>query len=713
MQLIKWFKQPGTQARMIAARTKEEFILKQTLYGPWAIVGLQQYVNTHKTDQYLQDVIDEKKTSKLYFDIDVAVNLDNQLQADELGTEHMRKAIALVENTFANARCFCTADFTKEKFSIHIIVPNYTATLTGRKAVKTLVYTEAYQDLFFDANPYDRNDVMKGPNQSKGDGRTHEMVPNAYPDSLQLEKYLILCGFDESVIDVLSVLPDPEPKIDSKGKTKVSKLLDFGNLPSLKCQYPETSPPWENCTSLQKLQLIPCCKFGEIVDGKNAHLTHETTVRLLWWARSTGITWDDFWSWARQKNDTFAYHQKQLREWNAKTFYTVTDVSIYQLAHEAYGEKIVKSSIEEQMKKHFEIAPTHWLKDRRYLKSSDISNDAKFSILGVGCGGNKTGASLDFIKQIIASNPGLKVLWLVPRIALASDTIVRANALDITLRVYTEVRTKPEFTNMTLWSVQSLHKLEGHKFDIVVLEEVETLFKSFDGDCTTHNSNLMQNWELLKLFCANARKVIALDAYITRPSFDFFTSLKGSNERVEIIDSVIKAPELCLKYEAGDKYGCATLIGSLMIKLRKGKKVFIYVPYKTKNKVMSTSWLVDVASKHFGWKRGTQRSQYYFDQGYPEKKSVFLTGENYFHIILPDIRFVDNFDTNSQVSSIATKYDLTNLQGFVLYDGINIITRYVDNQTIKSLRIQLKCPGNQLVSLQGLNYALQISIVED
>jgi len=49
----------------------------------------------------------------------------------------MKKAIALVENTFADARCFCTAAFTKQK--LHIIVPNYSATLTGRKAVKSLV----------------------------------------------------------------------------------------------------------------------------------------------------------------------------------------------------------------------------------------------------------------------------------------------------------------------------------------------------------------------------------------------------------------------------------------------------------------------------------------------------------------------------------------------------------------------------------------------
>jgi len=90
-----------------------------------------------------------------------------------------------------------------------------------------------------------------------------------------------------------------------------------------------------------------------------------------------------------------------------------------------------------------------------------------------------------------------------------------------------------------------------------------------------------------------------------------------------------------------------------------------------------------ITDKVFGH-LATQRSQYYFDQGYPEKKLVFLTGENYFYITLSDIRLVDDFDTNSQVSSIATKYDLTNLQGFVLYDGIIIITRYVDNQTIKS-----------------------------
>jgi len=279
MQLIKWYEQAGTQARMIAARKKEQIILKQTLYGPWAIVSHQQCANAYRADQYLQEVTDEKQTSKLYFDIDVAVKLEDQLRAEELGREHMRKAIALVENTFADARCFCTAVFTKDKLSIHIIVRNYTATLTGRKAVKTLVYSEAYQDLYFDANPYDRNDVMKGPDQSKGDGRTHQLVPIAYPDSLQLNKYLILCGFDKRVIDILSVLPDPEIKIDSKVKMKVSKLLDFGNLPSLKREYPSTSPPWEDCTSPQKLQLIPCCKVGEIVDGKNAHLTHKTTVR--------------------------------------------------------------------------------------------------------------------------------------------------------------------------------------------------------------------------------------------------------------------------------------------------------------------------------------------------------------------------------------------------------------------------------------------------
>jgi len=46
--------------------------------------------------------------------------------------------------------------------------------------------------------------------------------------------------------------------------------------------------------------------------------------------------------------------------------------------------------------------------------------------------------------------------------------------------------------------------------------------------------------------------------------------------------------------------------------------------------------------------RGTQRSQYYSDQGYLEQKSVFLIGENYFYITLPDIRFVDNFDTTAK-----------------------------------------------------------------
>jgi hypothetical protein len=358
------------------------------------------------------------------------------------------------------------------------------------------------------------------------------------------------------------------------------------------------------------------------VNGKAAHLTHEIMIRLLWWAKASEISWEQFWVWAQQKNNTLVYYRKQCREWNSKTFYTVTDTFVYNLARKAYGEKIVRNSVEEQMKRYFDVKVTRWLEDRRYLKSSDIYKSTKSIILGGGCGSNKTGYSLDFILRAILFNPYIQILWVVPKIALASDTIGRAQVLGISVYSHTAGGEQPPgSTNMTLWSVQSLHKLGGDRhFDIVVLDEVETLLKSFDGDCTTHQSHLSSNWALLKEFCTKADQVLALDAYITKTSFDFFTALKKRNDSLAVIDSKVKAPKIQLHYEPVDKSGCATLIGSLVKKLKLGKKVFIYVPYKMTNKSVSTGWVVDVVSQKFGWKRGKEILMYNEDTQAEKKR---------------------------------------------------------------------------------------------
>lgn len=110
--------------------------------------------------------------------------------------------------------------------------------------------------------------------------------------------------------------------------------------------------------------------------------------------------------------------------------------------------------------------------------------------------------------------------------------------------------------------------------------------------------------------------------------------------------------------------------------------------------------------------RGVQSNHYLSDAGFLEERSIDLSGNSYFFITTPDLQFIDNFDSNTSINGIATKFQLANTSGFLLFDGLNVITRYLRIQDLSELKIVLRYSNNSPVSLFNLDYTIQLVIEE-
>ena len=361
------------------------------------------------------EVIGQNTVTKGFFDLEIYVSLAQEYvqQADEA---YMQKALALIERDFPGARCFCTAKFTTSKLSVHVILPNYKADFDGRCKLKLLALTDEYAALGFDASIYSIAVRFKGPNQSKGDGRVHGIIQNSEPDCLDIGKYLLRTGFDADARDISRVIDLEVPlheqinitqasrQIQRKtGLTKSGWQMIVNNLLLKDQPYPEGLPAWDDCIDLQRLQILICPPRGFCVGGTRADLPHSMMSALARWAKAVGISWADFWAWAKQKDATIKHERKRISDWNSAEKYGTSFRLPLALAQQIYGKNLKRSTASSRMIDAFAVPTDKLIEGRRYLRCSDISRSCKTSLLASPCGSGKTKAVLDLVHYYTAA----------------------------------------------------------------------------------------------------------------------------------------------------------------------------------------------------------------------------------------------------------------------------------------------------------------------
>lgn len=492
---------------------------------------------------------------KVYFDI------DKKGQQDPSFLNHIKNIIL---KYFPDANMAVSGSIKETKTSYHIILQNYVIhNEDERQHIKHLVkYICDKEEDSFDWKVYTKNRNMKCINQSKDDGRVQEILEGENPD---FKTHCITCFVTDYSLPFSSIPENVKHEIMIQ---KANKTFDLGTLPKLTLSTPDTFNA-ETATPEEILSLLPLDKSFD----------HNYTHLVARYCYYHNIDFKTFLSWLEKKHKPLTNDiiNKWNNHWNKLSDFPNVETSrMISILNHFYPH--IKKDI------HFRnFSQTFDLPQDKIQKIETISQqqfkwdlDYKYSIFNVGMGGGKTAQTISYL----GSEPNFA--WISPNRALAANTKKRFELEYIDVCNYQEVNAKNKkegqlkIENRLIICLNSLHYINEINYDVIVIDEIETLLDKFLGDFLEQGTKQYKRvvWECFIKLLKNATKVFLLDAFITQKTIKFIQSLGGGDY---VIYERIKEPQTrTIKYMENSD----AMMKDIIDKLNNGLKLFIFYPYK-------------------------------------------------------------------------------------------------------------------------------------
>lgn len=318
----------------------------------------------------------------------------------------------------------------------------------------------------------------------------------------------------------------------------------------------------------------------------------------------------------------------------------------------------------------------------------DVSmiDDKKVTVFGEKMGAGKTTSVLKYIKK----NQGKSVLYVTANRSLAKNILGICHfipEIDIThdvynpdMKHYVENENVMKHTDRLICQVQSLHKIEREKYDIVVIDEYLTVLKIFMSD-TTHNGKYQQNYNAFSSFLNKAKKVIVMDAFITKSSLHFLQKIcKLNKEDFTVYQSIINGVYTRRLKETDLKYN--GVIEKMIKDINDGKKLFIFYGYCEGNKKLGIREL----HQYITDKTGKKGCIYYGDQDDDVKQQLKNVNDNW----SGDTKFV----ITTSCITVGVNYELDDYDKIYLFvssvnDARSVIQTSMRLRNIKDNEMEL------------------------
>lgn len=555
---LEWFKNDdengGAMAESIKVCHPEHIVIhSQTIKNGrlWGHTEPSKVLKLLETNHGLYEVI-TKFPHKVYFDID---------KAGEMEQSYLQQVKQVILTYFPNAEMAVSGSIKATKTSYHIVLQNYTIhNENERNHIKHLVkYICENTDEGFDWKVYTKNRNMKCINQSKDDGRVQEIIENE-----DFKAHCITCFVPDYALPFQLL---PEPVEEAVMIAKSNKIFDIGSLPKLVLATPDN---FDVTTATPKdiLALLPIDKsFG-----------HDYTHLVSRFCYHNEITFEIFLSWIEKKHKPLNQNiiQKWSNHWKKlDKFPPVNSTRMINVLHHFYPH--IKKDI------HFRnFSQTFQLPNDNIIKIETISQEQfngkeKYSIFNVGMGGGKTAQTISYLK----SEPNF--LWIAPNRALATNTKRRFEMEDIDVCNYQDVNTKKKKEGKLkeeqrlIVCLNSLHYIENTKYDVLVIDEIETLIDKFLGDFLEQGKLQLkkQIWNSFLNLFYNAKKVILLDAFITSKTIKLISSIEKMRE-FKIYERINEPHTRTIHYMDTQE----AMLQDIILKLKQGQKLFIFYPFK-------------------------------------------------------------------------------------------------------------------------------------
>lgn len=561
----------GAQNEAIKACTSEQIVVhSQTVKNGrmWGCATPSQFLKLIEKNHGLYEVM-TRFPHKVYFDI------DKQGQAEE---GHLQNIKNIILQYFPNAEMAISGSIKESKTSHHIVLQNYVIhNEEERQYMKHLVkYICENQEESFDWKVYTKNRNMKCINQSKDDGRVQEIIEN--PD---FKAHCITCFVSDYSLP-FSELPE-----EIKTEVMVAKskgTFDLGQLPKLVLSTPVdfdiVSADAEECFALLPL---------------NTSFNHDYTHLVARFCFYNAIPFEKFLTWLSQKHTpmTVDVANKWKNHWSKlDKFPPVSKSRIISMLKYFYPH-ITKDIHYRRFVETFNL-PKENIQKIETISQECFNTPHKFKIFNVGMGGGKTAQTISYLKN------QANFLWIAPNRALATNTHKRFETEGIDVTHYETIKTKDKKegkmkeVKKLICCLHSTHYLGDADFEVLVIDEIETVFDIFLGDFLEQGKNQYKKtiWNIFLNLFRKAKTVLLLDAFITAKTIQFvreLRELRSPNPCLEdavIFERMFEPQTRTIQYMDGNDPlsnfdgRTSSMLQDIINKLRQGSKIFIFYPYK-------------------------------------------------------------------------------------------------------------------------------------
>jgi len=556
-----WYIGAGHQEKLFKDVKDGELVVKKinnSRHHCWQITNPSNFIESTKshTKEMLFEIIHHFPV-KIYFDIDGKNPKECNLNIIK----------PIINKYFNNPKMAISGYETEKKNSYHIVLPELLIKdENDLTSMKKLVLKMKEENDSFDTCVYHVNRAMKCVNQCKPDAERQLILEDDI-----YENHFITCNINKTSKPF-------EFEIDYDDNNV--KIIDLPKVtPKMKNTFDETIKtitPEQYKNALYNLNLIP----------NNDQLFN--TWQYAHYAKQNGISFNDFWLWAKQKKDTPERFNKYNKLWasintNSEKAYSLTwcqnKISTLFPNFKNYDDLMTRTFV-----KSFEIPsvkipvlvrPTYQTAD---IKSQHFETKEKVSIFNIGMGGGKTTATVEWLKKTKKT-----FAWLSVRQTLAKNTDQRF--VDEKMDVFNyladgNTKTKEAKINTArslLISTESLHYLKDtSKFDVLVIDEIESLLMVWPGK--THDNFRTENFDNFKALFQNCKKVILLDAFTTMKTINFVKSLGINDIITYTCDYKMTERKIIENYHEED------IKNKLINDINANKKVYVFYPFLNKNK---------------------------------------------------------------------------------------------------------------------------------
>ncbi|KAJ3275079.1 hypothetical protein HK104_003959 [Borealophlyctis nickersoniae] len=150
------------------------------------------------------------------------------------------------------------------------------------------------------------------------------------------------------------------------------------------------------------------------------------------------------------------------------------------------------------------------------------------------------------------------------------------------------------------------------------IDEPETVFASFSGNCDTHRQDPAPNWNVLLGHIQTAQKVILMDAFTTNLSTNFVKGIiRQHTDHIADHYEVVTTKEPPSPREFVETETFDVWMSHIMHSAERGKKLYIYTPYKSGERGVAA--VSKMLQKLKGWEDNKNIFSYYAEED-KEKK---------------------------------------------------------------------------------------------